>query len=200
MFVNAVHQTIIDWVQMPACNVADVGAMYTLLCALTRRFGADGSIRTVPLVFKLQSLVKQGAIKQTSRQRAIAASTIEWFGMVSQMHKISALATYLKPLKEERIAHKEYSPIFIPEVAPSVAHIMDFDDLDPENTTPVDKFIDRHAVVEIISKDGSLRDEDDTHGLDLESKLYAEWGSEAFGMHHPTTLLYCWMTYIYTLS
>ncbi|CDH49207.1 protein efr3 [Lichtheimia corymbifera JMRC:FSU:9682] len=180
MFVNAVHQTIIDWVQMPACNVADVGAMYTLLCALTRRFGADGSIRTVPLVFKLQSLVKQGAIKQTSRQRAIAASTIEWFGMVSQMHKISALATYLKPLKEERIAHKEYSPIFIPEVAPSVAHIMDFDDLDPENTTPVDKFIDRHAVVEIISKDGSLRDEDDTHGLDLESKLYAEWGSEAF--------------------
>ncbi|KAI9491919.1 hypothetical protein BDB00DRAFT_789231 [Zychaea mexicana] len=180
MFVNAVHQTIIDWVQMPSCNVGDVGAMYTLLCALTRRFGADGSIRTVPLVFKLQSLVKQSAIKQTSRQRAVAAATIEWFGMVAHMHQISPLQDYLKGLKDDRVAHKEYSPIFLPEIAPTVAHVNNFEEIEPENTTVVDKFIDRHAVVEILSKDGPLRDEDDTHGLDLESKLYVEWGSEAF--------------------
>ncbi|KAI8143040.1 hypothetical protein BJV82DRAFT_613248 [Fennellomyces sp. T-0311] len=181
MFVNAVHQTIIDWVQMPSFNVNDVGAMYTLLCALTRRFGADGTIRTIPLVFKLQSLVKQSVIKQTSRQRAMAATTIEWFGMVAKMHDIGPLADYLKGLKEDRVAHKEYSPIFLPEIAPTVAHITQFEELEPENTTVVDKFLDRHVVVEIISKDGPLRDEEDTHGLDLESKLYVEWGSEAFG-------------------
>ncbi|KAI9254466.1 hypothetical protein BDA99DRAFT_518480 [Phascolomyces articulosus] len=179
-FVDYVHQTIIDWVQMPSCNVGDVGAMYTLLCALTRRFGADGSIRTVPLVFKLQSLVKQSTIKQTSRQRAIAAVTVEWFGMVAHMHQISPLQDYLKGLKDDRVAHKEYSPIFLPEIAPTVDHINQFEDLEPENTTVVDKFIDRHVVVEILSKDGPLRDEEDTHGLDLESKLYVEWGSEAF--------------------
>ncbi|KAG2220598.1 hypothetical protein INT45_002620 [Circinella minor] len=179
-FVDYVHQTIIDWVQMPSCNVGDVGAMYTLLCALTRRFGADGSIRTVPLVFKLQSLVKQSAIKQTSRQRAIAATTVEWFGMVAHMHQISPLQDYLKGLKDDRVAHKEYSPIFLPEIAPTVDHINNFEELEPENTTVVDKFIDRHVVVEILSKDGPLRDEEDTHGLDLESKLYVEWGSEAF--------------------
>ncbi|KAI9315520.1 hypothetical protein BX666DRAFT_1878752 [Dichotomocladium elegans] len=180
MFVNAVHQAVLDWVQMPACHVPDVGAMYTLLCTLTRRFGVDGTIRTMPVVFRLQSLVKQGVIKQTSRQRAVAAATVEWFGMIAHMHAIEPLVVYLKGLKDARIKNKEYSPIFIPSSAPGVVDVVDFDDLEPQNTTPIDKFIDRHMVVEIISKDGSLRDEDDTHGLDLESKLYAEWGSEAF--------------------
>lgn len=181
MFVNAVHQTIIDWVQLPDCNVFDVGALYTLICSLTRRFGADGTIRTVPLVFKLQNLVKEGKIKHTSRQRAVAAAILEWFGMVAKVHLIQRLTTYLKQVKDDRVAHKEYSPIFLPGVADTIAHIREFDELEPENTTPVDKFLDRHVIVEIISKDGQLRDEEDTHGLDLESKLYVEWGSEAFG-------------------
>lgn len=181
MFVNALQQTIIDWVCLPNCSVSDMGAIYTLLCTLTRRFGVDGTIRNVPLVFKIQSLVKEGAIKQTSRQRALAAATVEWFGMVANMHQVSRLADYLKQLKDERIAHKEYSPLFIPEIAETVAHIREFDELEPENTTPVDRYIDRHVVVEILSNDGNLRDEEDTHGLDLESKLYVEWGSEAFG-------------------
>lgn len=181
MFVSAVHQTIIDWVQLPDCNVFDVGALYTLLCSLTRRFGGDGTVRTVPLVFKLQNLVKEGKIKQTSRQRAVAAAILEWFGMVAKVHFIERLTTYLKQVKDERVAHKEYSPIFLPGVADTVAHIREFDELEPENTTPVDKFLDRHVIVEILSKDGQLRDEEDTHGLDLESKLYVEWGSEAFG-------------------
>ncbi|ORY95514.1 hypothetical protein BCR43DRAFT_493111 [Syncephalastrum racemosum] len=180
MFLNSVHEALLDWVQMPACNVEDVGSIYTLLCGLTRRFGADGTIRTMPLVFKIQALVKQGTIKQTSRQRAVAAATLQWFGMVAAMHQITRLSEYARKLKEERIQNKEYSPMFVPELADSIAHIREFENLEPENTTPVDKFIDRHIVVEIISKDGPLRDEEDTHGLDLESKLYAEWGSEAF--------------------
>ncbi|KAG2205250.1 hypothetical protein INT47_009515, partial [Mucor saturninus] len=177
LLVNALHQSIVDWIQLPNLDVHDVVSVYKILTALTKKFGADGTIKAVPLVFKLQSLVKTSTIKNTARQRAVAAIVVEWLAMVGEFYRIDSLIQYAEDLKAERIRCNEYSPVFM------VEHVGDhntFENLEPDNTTPVDKYADRHLVVEMLSKDGPLRDEDDTEGTELDSKLLVGWGSEAY--------------------
>ncbi|ORZ22475.1 hypothetical protein BCR42DRAFT_406264 [Absidia repens] len=180
MFINSLQQSIAQWAILDDFGVQDVQALYHLLCALTRRFGADGTIKTMPLVFQLQTLVKQGNVGQTSRQRALAAVVVEYLDMVGQFYHVDRLVHYVNQVRSERLQNKEYSTVEFASTTTKKGSVSSFDHLEPENTTPVDAFLDRHVVVEILSKDAPLRDEDDTHGLDLESKLYVEWGSEAF--------------------
>ncbi|KAF7726779.1 plasma membrane localization protein [Apophysomyces ossiformis] len=182
-FVNALHATIIDWAQLPDCTVDDVNALFSLLSSLTRRFGVDGTIKAVPLIFKLQSFVKEGVIQEPAAQRAIAAVTVEWVWMVGKMYNIERLRQYASRIREERLKNREYSVIFQPEVMETTQNVHKLEDLEPDNKTLVETLLDRHVIVELMSKDGPFRDEEDTHGLDLESKLYAEWGSEAFMNH-----------------
>ncbi|KAI8065585.1 hypothetical protein BC940DRAFT_303764 [Gongronella butleri] len=181
VFVNTLQQTLVQWVALEDFNVQDVLVLYDLLCGLTRRFGADGTIKSIPLVFQLQHLVKQGDITQTSRQRALAAATVEYLAMVGAFYEVDRLSHYVDQLRSERVANKEYSSLFL-DIQQGRARSREwaFDHVEPGNSQPVDVFLDRHAVVEILSKDAPLRDEEDVHGLDLEGKLYAEWGSEAF--------------------
>ncbi|KAI8367465.1 uncharacterized protein BYT42DRAFT_586339 [Radiomyces spectabilis] len=176
LFVNSLHTVIVQWIQLADLKVGDAKAVYELLCALTRRFGADGTIKSFPVIFKLQGLVKDGTINQTARQRTVAAITTEWMLMMAEHYAVDRLYRYIESLKEQRINGKEYSSLFLKDI--NTDNVGDFEQLEPDNTTPVDKFMDRHVVVEIISKDSPLRDEEDTHGLDLESKLYIEWGFE----------------------
>lgn len=166
-----------DWIQLPNIDVHDVNAVYKILSALTRKFGADGTIKAVPLVFKIQSLVKTGIVKNTARQRAVAAIIVEWLIMVAEFYRIDSLIEYATDLKNERIQSNEYSAMFLDENVEASK----FEDLEPENTSPVDKFVDRKSVTEMLSKDGPLRDEDDTEGTELDSKLLVEWGSEDYG-------------------
>lgn len=183
MLVNALHQAIVDWIQLPNLDVHDVDAIYMILSALTRKFGADETIKAVPLVFKIQSLVKTAEVKHTARQRAVAAIVVEWLAMVGEFYRIGSLIQYAEELKNERIKLNEYSPVFLNEEDLGISL---FEELEPNNTTPVDKFIERKMVIDMLSKDGPLRDEDDTEGTDLENKLQVEWGSEAYENHDRT--------------
>lgn len=167
-----------DWIQLPNIEVHDITAIYKILASLTHKFGADGTIKAVPLVFKIQSLVQTGTITNTARQRAVAAIVVEWLLMVAEFYRIDSLIQYAGELKNKRIELDEYSPIFLVEAEWDEST---FDALELDNSTPVDKFVDRKYVVETLSKDGPLRDEDDTEGSELESKLLVEWGSEASG-------------------
>ncbi|KAL7321337.1 plasma membrane localization protein [Mucor circinelloides] len=181
MLVNALHQSIVDWIQLPNIDVHDIDAIHMVLSALTRKFGADETIKAVPLVFKIQELVKQTVIQHTARQRAVAAIVVEWLAMVGEFYRIDSLVQYADVLKSERIRLNEYSPVFM-EASSDIA-IDKLEELEPNNTTPVDKFADRKLVVQMLSKDGPLRDEDDTEGTDLEAKLMIEWGSDDYINH-----------------
>jgi len=181
MLVNALHQSIVDWIQLPNIDVHDIDAIHMVLSALTRKFGADETIKAVPLVFKIQELVKQTVIQHTARQRAVAAIVVEWLSMVGEFYRIDSLVQYADVLKSERIRLNEYSPVFM-EASSDIA-IDKLEELEPNNTTPVDKFADRKLVVQMLSKDGPLRDEDDTEGTDLEAKLMIEWGSDDYINH-----------------
>lgn len=181
--VNSLHQAILDWIQLPNINVHDIDAIHKILSALTRKFGADETIKAVPLVFKIQELVKQTIIQHTARQRAVAAIVVEWLSMVGEFYRIDSLIEYADTLKNERIRLNEYSPVFLDTYDDSIDNL---EELEPNNTTPVDKFADKKLVIEMLSKDGPLRDEDDTEGTELEAKLMAEWGSDDHVTHDRT--------------
>ncbi|KAG2209067.1 hypothetical protein INT46_011465 [Mucor plumbeus] len=178
MLVNALHQAILDWIQLPNIDVHDVDTIHRVLTALTRKFGADETIKAVPLVFKIQELVKQTVIQHTARQRAVAAIVVEWLFMVGEFYRIDSLVQYADALKSERIRLNEYSPVFLNTSTENNTDKLE--NLEPNNTTPVDKFADRKLVIQMLSKDGPLRDEDDTEGTDLEAKLMVEWGSDDY--------------------
>lgn len=162
---------------MPTIEVQDILAINKLLAALTRRFGADATIRAVPLIFEIQSLVKQTVIKTTSRQRAVAALVVEWLLTVAEFYSIDSLYEYMQTLKTERIDNGEYSVIFWQDTKADT-----IDELEPENKNIVDKFIDRKQIVDLLSKDGPLRDEEDTDGTELEAKLNADWDVNTTGI------------------
>jgi hypothetical protein len=162
---------------LPTIEVQDILAINKLLAALTRRFGADATIRAVPLIFEIQSLVKQTVIKTTTRQRAVAALVVEWLLTVAEFYSIDSLYEYMQTLKTERIDNGEYSVIFLQDTKADT-----IDELEPENKNIVDKFIDRKQIVDLLSKDGPLRDEEDTDGTELEAKLNADWDVNTTGI------------------
>lgn len=83
----------------------------------------------------------------------------------------------MQTLKTERIDNGEYSVIFLQDTKADT-----IDELEPENKNIVDKFIDRKQVVDLLSKDGPLRDEEDTDGTELEAKLNADWDVNTTGI------------------
>ncbi|KAI9494895.1 hypothetical protein BDB00DRAFT_870889 [Zychaea mexicana] len=173
VFVNTVSHTIVEWVQQSGFDAADAYALYTILCALTRRFGIDATLKTVPLVFKLQSMVQDGTFKGPARQSAIAAVAVAWLTMVGKFYRVDDLVEYTERIQQERERSSQwYEVTVLPENRQFVEH---------SHPTPVNAFLDRHVIVASLSS--KLRDEQDTHGLELESKLYAEWGSEALLSH-----------------
>ncbi|KAI8333974.1 hypothetical protein BC941DRAFT_515970 [Chlamydoabsidia padenii] len=178
MFINGLQQYVLQMVSMNECNTKDVQVLYYLLCALTRCFGVDGTTKMMPLVFQLQKLVEQKDIVSTAKQRALATAIVEYFDMVGQFYHVDRLVHYVNQVRTERLQNKEYSTVTFDAKTPS-SDSYSFDDLEPENNNPATIFLNRRVVVEILSKDSHLRDEEDTYGLDLENKLSMEWGSEA---------------------
>ncbi|RCH88033.1 plasma membrane localization protein, partial [Rhizopus stolonifer] len=177
MLVNSLHQSILDWVQLENLGVRDMVVIRDILSALIRRFGADETIKAVPLIFKLQELVEQGVIQNTGRQKAVAALVIEWLAMVGEFYHIDSLIEYADQLKQERMDSNQYSTVF----SDSESHTS-FE----EDTTGVSLFVDRKTVVNMLSNDGPLRDEEDTEGIELETKLMEAWGAAIQENHDRT--------------
>lgn len=183
-FVNGLQQNVLQWSLLDDFNIKDVQALYLVLCALTRRFGIDGTIRMVPLAFHLQALAAQWDQGQTAKQRALATAMVEYFEMMGQLYHIDQLVHYVNQVRSARLRNKEYSTVDFGASTSSIRARFDscsFGDLGLENNHPVTIFLDRRTVVDLLVKDSPLRDEDDTYGLNLERKLLVEWGSEAFG-------------------
>ncbi|KAI8997057.1 hypothetical protein BDB01DRAFT_769677 [Pilobolus umbonatus] len=175
-FVTSLHKVLYDWIQLPNTTVSDMKAIQSLLIALTHKFNADQTIKALPLIFEIQRIVKQGVIKQTARQRAAAALVIEWLLMIAEYYRIDSLMQYAESVKVDRMNYDEYSTVFSDKDISTDS----FEELEPENYSPVFKFIDKQKVVHLLSKDGPLRDEDDSEGKELENKLSLNWGSEDY--------------------
>lgn len=171
--------TMQDWVLITDFNITDLRYFYSFNCTLTRKFGIDATVMIVPLVFKIQQLLKDEKITPTCRQYAIQSCIVSLFLMMADYYQLPSLTQYMDHIKESRGFKSD--DIMLSETVnlPEQPELFTIHVDDPEEKSNR-VWIDRSVVVESMSKEGNLRDEQDTHGLDLEAKLFAEWGSDAF--------------------
>lgn len=171
---------MLDWIMITDFNITDLRFFYTYLCLLNRKFGVDATVIIVPLIFKIQQCIQENKISLQTRQYAIESALISWFAMVAQFYNIPSLYDYIQTIKTKRGTHPDdlvlTESIDNTVKEPELFSISVNDAATKANTA----WIDRSTIVELMSKEGNLRDETDTHGLDLEAKLFAEWGSDAF--------------------
>ncbi|KAI9469992.1 MAG: hypothetical protein EXX96DRAFT_491301, partial [Benjaminiella poitrasii] len=115
------------------------------------------------------------------RQYAIESSLITWFIMVARFYHIDSLLDYMSSLQEKRNYSAADDLLLTETVNESELQTEDPESFSMhiESKSNNNIWIDRSTVVEMLSKDGNLRDETDTHGLELEAKLFTEWGSNA---------------------
>ncbi|KAI9018619.1 hypothetical protein CLU79DRAFT_761167 [Phycomyces nitens] len=183
-FIHNLHKAFLEWALVPDLTPSDAVSMYRLLCTITRRFGASGTIQSVPFIFELQRYVQDKKIKTPHLQRTIAAVLVEYLSMVGVFHGIPGLVTCMDAIRQERMVEKEYTTVVWIE-APEDKNVMNFEEVELNNKTPVSHFIDRNKVIDFISVDERLKDKEDIHGLNMEKRLRAEWGSEALISHEP---------------
>lgn len=86
---------------------------------------------------------------------------------MGQFYYIPSLQDYIKSVQELNQCKQD-----------SVAQDAKNSPLSSIEQPVIKEWMDKSKVIGFLSKDGHLRDENDPHGLDLESKLFAEWGSE----------------------
>ncbi|KAG1459086.1 hypothetical protein G6F56_006244 [Rhizopus delemar] len=179
---NTLHLTLLNWIQLPNLEISDLLSIKKLLQAMTHRFGADETIRAVPLIFEIQSLAQQETIGSPCRQRAIAALVVEWLLIVADFYRVNSLIDYAQELKKERQGTGEYSAVFVQEDF----NTTELEALEPDNQNTVHRFVERATVVEMLSKDGPLRDQDDPEGTELGNKLNTEWDASTMDEHNST--------------
>ncbi|KAI8327241.1 hypothetical protein BD560DRAFT_361587 [Blakeslea trispora] len=174
VFVNTLHQSIVDWIQLPNLSKSDILVIRDILFALIRKFGADETIKAIPLMFKIQDLVEHDMVARpgSACALAVAALLIEWLWMIAQKYHIDSLIDYADNLKQKRLQSNQYPTHLFSDKERS------FEPLDYTESSLMDAWVDRKAVVNMLSKDGPLRDEEDTEGTELENKLMLDWGTE----------------------
>ncbi|EPB87379.1 hypothetical protein HMPREF1544_05805 [Mucor circinelloides 1006PhL] len=179
-FVDRLIHTMLDWILITDFNITDLRFFYAFLCLLNRKFGVDATVFIVPLIFKIQQCIQENKITLQTRQYAIESALISWFGMVAGFYGIQPLSDYINTIKSKRGTHPD-DLLLTESIDNTVKEPELFSiSVDDAATKANTAWIDRSTVVELMSKEGNLRDETDTHGLDLEAKLFAEWGSDAF--------------------
>ncbi|KAH8551111.1 hypothetical protein BGW37DRAFT_426572, partial [Umbelopsis sp. PMI_123] len=126
-------------------------------------------------------LAQEDFIQDIPRQRPVAQVTVMWVQEISRIHNIQNLPEYSLKVKEAKIRDGEWShkldveAILEKKEVPTT--LAGLNDEEKSALNAVNHWLDRHSVVANLMEDHSLREPNDSHGLDLESKLYAEWNT-----------------------
>ncbi|KAI8987764.1 hypothetical protein BDF20DRAFT_852105 [Mycotypha africana] len=181
IFMERLVYTMYDWAMLPQFNQADLRYFYSFLCLLNYKFGIDATLLIIPLVFKIQQCIQDNRITINTRQKALQSALVAWFKSTAEFYNIESLHNYVTTLEDEGAEAKLDLPDIKNESEKMIANYPNdmFEENDDINMDDVG-LIDRSVIVELMSNDGNLRDEIDTYGLDLEAKLFAEWGSDAY--------------------
>jgi hypothetical protein len=152
-----------------------------VLHSLSASFGNNATIRGLPLIFKLQSLAQEDFTQDIPRQRPVAQVTVMWLNEISKLHNIQDLPDYSQKVKDAKIQDREWSQRLDEEVTAGESQLPTtlaaLNDDEKFSLNAVIHWLDRHIIVADMMKDTGLRGPDDKHGLELESKLYAEWNT-----------------------
>ncbi|CEG74206.1 hypothetical protein RMATCC62417_09451 [Rhizopus microsporus] len=175
VFLDRLLQAMYNWIQLPNLNLTDIRFFFAFSCILHPMFGMQATIMLVSLLFKVQEWVQE---QDLQKQWVIQSLILAWLGKAAEFHQLESLVEYLGQFEQLTLdlTEKPLMEIELTKPLPSI-----------EETKPP-MWIDRSRIAEIISSESRLREEQDTHGLELEAKLFAEWGSETL-MKHSTRLI-----------
>ncbi|KAI8993550.1 hypothetical protein BDB01DRAFT_776675 [Pilobolus umbonatus] len=175
LFVECLLQVMYDWIQRPDFGMMDLLYFYSFLCLLVRKFNVDATIVLVPFMFKIQQLLQNNSITVKSRQLALFTVVIQWFMFIADVYHIQSLSAYMDQFMKDLV--KRYPHISHLDLQERVLSSVDYQPfMDNSETKPLNIWLERGEIVEAISKEGGMRDPEDIHGLELESKLFSEWG------------------------
>lgn len=178
-FINSVHQAVVDWVQVTNLTPRDVISMFEVMQALSANFGSNATIRGVSVVFKLQNLAQEDFAQDIPRQRPLSQVTVMWLEEISRLHNIEELPNYSQKVKDAKIQDREWSPKLDQQALENEVelpqNLIGLVDDEKLALNAVVHWLDRHSIVSAMMNDNGLRQAGDSHGLELESKLYAEW-------------------------
>jgi hypothetical protein len=181
VFITSVHQAVVEWIQVPNLTPQDIVCTFQVMQSLSANFGAVATIRGVPLIFKLQSMAQEDFIHDIPRQRPVAQVTVMWLDEICKLHNIQDLPAYSQSVKEAKIENGEWSQKLDEQAVSGKKELPTtltaLNDEEKFALNAVTHWLDRHVVVADMMKDKTLRSSDDSHGLELESKLYAEWNT-----------------------
>ncbi|CAO3673382.1 unnamed protein product [Rhizopus stolonifer] len=163
LFLQELLRSMLVWILLPNLNMTDVRFFYSFLCILNQTFGIQATVLVISLVFKVQQSIQN---KELSRQWVVESMLIAWLRKTAELYGLKTLEEYADEIE-------------IPSWSLDLEESATIEDLPTVDETKSPVWMDRSRVVEIMSSDERLRDEHDTHGLELEARLFAEWGTEA---------------------
>ncbi|KAI9277475.1 hypothetical protein BY458DRAFT_505088 [Sporodiniella umbellata] len=164
LFLQQLLRAMQVWITLPNLKKADFGYFYTFLCSLNEIFGLRATVLTTSLVFKIQQNL-QGTLYDS----IFASLLIAWLQRTAQWYRLDLLTEYANSLEHALI---EPFDLKTPEA-------WTLEDPPQYEVKATSVWVDRSQVVQIISSDERLRDQHDPHGLELEARLFAEWGTDA---------------------
>ncbi|OZJ04102.1 hypothetical protein BZG36_02854 [Bifiguratus adelaidae] len=202
-FLRSAQQTMLDYSLLSEARPGDLISLMELMRASAAMFGDVASIRTVPLLFSIQNNIKNNVVTSDSRKRAYESMVVQVFAWIAKQYHITALETYINELRQSKESRREWSPL----VNDSGHHnntllSLTFDEFEEHfcqaqpseeaaeaSTTtkpsfePVEIYVDKDHVVKVMTDDGALREQGDSHGLELERKLYSDFESPTSAIH-----------------
>ncbi|ORZ18034.1 hypothetical protein BCR42DRAFT_412999 [Absidia repens] len=130
---------------------------------------------------KINQQLHQSTDHNTSQkiqlQCSLAAITLEWMIIVAKATSMNQLLDYVKSIKNDRREQQQIPRLDL-SITPTVdASIIDEKD---DELNKVTEWMDRQKVIEAILEEGKLQDSNGTTDMNLEDKLYVEWGSDAY--------------------
>ncbi|KAI8883558.1 hypothetical protein K501DRAFT_323404 [Backusella circina FSU 941] len=168
VFIDRFIHSLYAWIQRKDLTRLDLQLFYTIVSIFNNKFGVDATTALFPLLFKMESDLKENK----SGMSCIESVILSILFNMGQFYYIQPLQDYIKSLQELNQCKQE-NAISQNDVVSKNSPL-----LSSLEQPVIKEWVDKSEVVGFLSKDGYLRDQKDPHGLDLESKLFAEWGSE----------------------
>ncbi|CAO3598649.1 unnamed protein product [Absidia cylindrospora] len=137
----------------------------------------EGNQPTQNIDQQLHQSTNTNTSQKIQLQCFLAAITLEWMMIVAKATSMNRLLDYVKSIKDNRRQQQQIPRLDL-SITPTVdASIMDEKD---DELNKVTEWMDRQKVIEAILEEGKLQDSNGTTDMNLEDKLYVEWGSDAY--------------------
>ncbi|KAL1922863.1 uncharacterized protein VTP21DRAFT_9239 [Calcarisporiella thermophila] len=173
-FLDALHNTLLEYAKISHSRPADYAAIDALLNTALLHFGASEAHSCISLLFNLQNLCVEERISSYTRQRALATIIVLHLERMADVLESEGLSLYMKRIRRGRIEGR----MWCPEIIKGTYHMRQFarnelviggdlpasfDDLEitarEEHREPVGIWLSRESITNFIAIQCNPRDQ-----------------------------------------